>query len=42
MITEMDLLVFNPRMPNTIQGNPVVSGWMRSDKGKDKEKGKRR
>lgn len=42
MITEMDLLVFNPRMPNTIQGNLIVSGWMRSMKGKEKEKEKGR
>ncbi len=42
MITEMDLLVFNPRMPNTIQGSLIVSGWMKAGKGKEKEKEKGR
>ena len=42
MISEMDLLVFNPRMPNTIQGSLIVSGWMKSNKGKEKEKEKGR
>ena len=40
MISEMDLLVFNPRMPQTIQGNMIISGWMKGNKGKDKEKGR--
>ncbi len=39
-ITDLDLLVFNPRMPNTIQGTLVVSGWMKSGKGKEKERDK--
>ncbi len=39
-ITEMDLLVFNPRMPNTVQGSLIISGWMKGVKGKEKEKGK--
>ena len=39
-ITEMDLLVFNPRMPNTIQGSLIISGWMKGNKGKEKEKGR--
>jgi hypothetical protein len=34
-ISEMDLLVFNPRMPNTIQGNLVVSGLMKESKFKE-------
>ena len=42
MITEMDLLVFNPRMPNTIQGSLIASGWMKANKGKEKEKEKGR
>ncbi len=42
MITEMDLLVFNPRMPNTVQGSLIVSGWMKTDKGKEREKEKGR
>ena len=42
MITEMDLLVFNPRMPNTIQGSLIISGWMKGNKGKEKEKEKGR
>jgi hypothetical protein len=40
MISEMDLLVFNPRMPNSIQGSMVISGLMKSVK--TKEKGKER
>jgi len=40
MITEMDLLVFNSRMPNTIQGSMIVSGYMKGGKGKEKEKEK--
>ncbi len=40
MISEMDLLVFNPRMPNTIQGSMIISGYMKGSKGKEKEKEK--
>jgi len=40
MITDMDILVFNPRMPNTVQGNLVVSGLMKGTKGKEKGKEK--
>jgi hypothetical protein len=42
MISEMDLLVFNPRMPNTIQGNMIISGYMKGSKGREKEKEKGR
>jgi hypothetical protein len=38
MISEMDLLALNPRMPNSLQGNLVISGLMKADQ--DKEKGK--
>ncbi len=38
MISEMDLLVFNIRMPNSVQGSMVVSGLMKG--GKAKEKGR--
>jgi hypothetical protein len=38
MISEMDLLVSNPRMPNSIQGSLVISGLMKG--AKTKEKGK--
>ncbi len=38
MISEMDLLVMNVRMPNNIQGNLVVSGLMKSTKTKEKGK----
>ncbi len=38
MISEMDLLVFNPRMPNNIQGSMVVSGLMKGVKIKEKGK----
>jgi len=41
-ISEMDLLVFNPRMPNTIQGNMIISAYMKGSKGKEKEKEKGR
>ncbi len=40
MITEMDLLVFNPRMPNTIQGSLIISGWMKGGKGRERDKGR--
>jgi hypothetical protein len=39
MISEMDLLVFNPRLPNNIQGNLVVSGLMKGSKFKEKRRG---
>ena len=42
MISEMDILVFNPRTPNTIQGNLIISGLMKGSKGKDQEKGRER
>ena len=38
MITEMDLLVFNIRMPNTIQGSLVVTGLMKGTKVPEKGK----
>lgn len=38
MISEMDLLVVNIRMPNNIQGNLVVSGLMKGTKTKEKGK----
>ncbi len=37
-VSEMDLLVFNIRMPNNIQGNLIISGWMEREKPKEKEK----
>jgi hypothetical protein len=40
MISEIDLLVFNPRMPNTIQGSMIISGYMKGNKGREKEKEK--
>ncbi len=40
MISEMDLLVLNIRMPNQIQGSMVISGLMKGTK--TKEKGKER
>jgi hypothetical protein len=39
-ISDMDLLIFNPRMPNNIQGNMVVSGLMKGEKPKEKGKEK--
>lgn len=38
IISEMDFLVFNPRMPNSIQGSLVISGLM--NKTRTKEKGR--
>jgi len=39
MISEMDLLVVNIRMPNNIQGHVVISGLMKGTKTKEKGKG---
>ena len=36
MISEMNLLVFNPRMPSNIQGSLVISGLMKGLKTKEK------
>ena len=36
MISEMDLLVMNPRMPNSIQGSLVISGVMKNTQTKEK------
>ncbi|OGP73771.1 MAG: hypothetical protein A2V86_01345 [Deltaproteobacteria bacterium RBG_16_49_23] len=38
MISEMDLLVPNPRAPNMIQGSLVVSGLMKADQAQEKKK----
>jgi hypothetical protein len=38
MISELDLLISNPRMPSYIQGNLVVSGLMVGPRGKEKGK----
>jgi hypothetical protein len=38
MISEMDLMVFNIRMPNSIQGNMIISGLMKGTKTKEKGK----
>ncbi len=39
VISEMDLSILNPRTPTSIRGNLVVSGFIKSDKTKIKEKG---
>ena len=36
MISEMDLLVMNPRTPNSIQGSLVISGMMKNTQTKEK------
>jgi len=36
MISEMDLLVMNPRMPNSVQGSLVISGVMKNTQAKEK------
>ena len=38
MISEMDFLVANPRMPNNIQGSLVISGLMKGSKTKEKRR----
>ncbi len=38
VVSEMDLLVFNIRMPNNIQGNLTISGWMEKERLKEKVK----
>jgi hypothetical protein len=38
MISEMDLLVLNIRMPNQVQGSMVISGLMKGTKSKEKGK----
>lgn len=35
-ISDMDLLIFNPRLPSNIQGNMVISGLMKGEKPKEK------
>jgi len=32
----MDFLVFNPRMPNNIQGSLIITGLMKKTKTKEK------
>ena len=36
MISEMDFLVFNPRIPNNIQGSVIITGLMKKTKTKEK------
>jgi len=36
MISEMDLLVFNPRMPTNVQGSMMITGLMKKIKVKEK------
>jgi hypothetical protein len=36
MISEMDFLVFNPRMPSNVQGSLVITGLMKKAKAKEK------
>ena len=38
MISEMDFLVFNPRMPSSVQGSLVITGLMKKTKAKEKGK----
>lgn len=38
MISEMDLLVFNPRMANNVQGNLVISALMPGSKAREKKR----
>jgi hypothetical protein len=40
MISEMDLLILNIRMPNQVQGSLIVSGLMKGSKTKEKGKEK--
>lgn len=41
VISEMELMVLNPRAPNNIQGSLVISGFIKSEP-KDKRKGEKR
>ncbi len=36
MVSEMDFLVFNPRMPSNIQGSLIITGLMKKTKAKEK------
>jgi hypothetical protein len=36
MISEMDFLVFNPRMPSNVQGSLIITGLMKKTKTKEK------
>ncbi len=36
MISEMDFLVFNPRMPSNVQGSMVITGLMKKTKAREK------
>jgi len=36
MISEMDFLVFNPRMPTNVQGSLIITGLMKKTKTKEK------
>ena len=36
MISEMDFLVFNPRMPTNVQGSMMITGLMKKTKIKEK------
>jgi hypothetical protein len=36
MISEMDFLVFNPRMPTNVQGSMVITGLMKKTRTKEK------
>ncbi len=36
MISEMDFLVFNPRMPSNVQGSLIITGLMKKTKAKEK------
>lgn len=38
MISEIDLLIFNPRMANNIQGNLVITGLMPGSKAKERRR----
>jgi hypothetical protein len=38
MISEIDLLIFNPRMANNIQGNLVITGLMPGSKAKERKR----
>ncbi len=39
-ITDMDLLIINPRVPNALQGNLVISAYMKGSKLQEKGQGK--
>lgn len=41
VISEMELMVLNPRVPNNIQGSFIISGFIKGEKPKEKGRGEK-